>query len=352
MIHQKRSPIIITSALAALVFFVFPIKTTASLSFLQDGKINLVQQNIAASSQTQEPLAFSLQDWGGYVDPSTFQLIRKVPVDDFASYSNDRYYDLSTQGIFTPTGSLIYSSSTVPYFHDNKTFNLYPSSGSIVALNEVGEDLWDYSYSSYLTDIDISENYVLLGYVDGALILLSAEDGSVQYSYNTDGSQTLVTYAVALSKNEDHLIAVTGLNPQRFILFTRKNNAFQPSVIYNFEQEQRKAINLGILDNLNVAYLVINQTLYFYSIENNMWQTFPLSANFIDVKVISLGNNIFYAIHNANGKNKLVLLTNDFNSISEMELAAARHLFLDSVGESSFLLGLENRILKFNLEMN
>ncbi len=329
-------------------------KTSSGIRFEPLEKINLFVATDAPNQETilegESLMSFSLKPWGGYIDPNEFALKKRILADDFISYSDSLYYSTEDSSVQTASGKKLYSiQEEIPYFSPFATYLIYPASGTLVELDRKGDQLWQYSYSSYLVSFSDSKGHILLGFLDGTIVLLD-RSGEVSYEYKTAGCETLATYGVALAPTEDRFAAVVCQVPQKFLFFQKDKDGFQIKSVHDLSESQREPVSIEFLAGQNGRlYFSLNETLYLYSLQRDELERYALPKNSHSIEVISVGKYTIYAVQESSD-GQLVLLSSEGLPLLTFKLSPSETLLLRGLSDSTFLLGMDEQLLKIGLK--
>jgi hypothetical protein len=124
-----------------------------------------------------------------------------------------------------------------------------------------GRELWRRSFGSLISDIDLSESAVALGYLDGSVALV-IEGGSRTLRFEPRGSRVEITYGVAVNDDGSILAAVSGLDPQRLSILATSSDGLTPIRQRELDTAFRRPIfmefvarDLAIVEQVNEVVL-------------------------------------------------------------------------------------------------
>ena len=157
---------------------------------------------------------FGYMDLSGrlkYLDRIDYQIA--VADDKFINYSNlpNTFVIQNLEGEYISS----FWTNGYPKYSGNRLFMVKNDTTGISEINEQGEALWSCEFTSLITSMCITEQYVLIGLLDGRLKLLN-EQGEPVYEVAPGGSRIQVIYGCCINSDGTAITGISGLYPQRF----------------------------------------------------------------------------------------------------------------------------------------
>lgn len=145
-------------------------------------------------------------------------------------------------------GGLVRSipASGYPQLDAGRLYVFAPDGSTVSQWTVDGAEVWRRNFVSVLTDLDGGPAGTAVGLLNGELYLLDAE-GEETFSYTAEGSRIGVTLSVAVGRSPDVFAAVSGIDPQRLILFERHSEGFFPVFQLDLESDYRRSVVLEFL---------------------------------------------------------------------------------------------------------
>ena len=174
-----------------------------------------------------------------------------------------------------------------PLFIDNRIFIIGSEQNSITALGAAGEELWSFDFPAPITCIDAASGYVLVGTLDGVLVLLNSAGIPAFPPFEPGGSRLSVILGCAISHDASRLALIAGIDNQRFLLLERMENTYR--VVYHefLSTGFRRPVHIAFVDHdTRVAY-EREGGIGIYTINSRA------SANIsLDGEIVSLDNSV------------------------------------------------------------
>ena len=119
-----------------------------------------------------------------------------------------------------------------PFFLDERFFIVGREQNFLTSLGPDGEELWTHDFPSPITCVDAGGGHVLVGTLDGAMVLLNSSGYPVFPPFEPGGSRLSVILGCAISRDASQLAIVSGIEEQRFLLLEHtggENRTMRPS---------------------------------------------------------------------------------------------------------------------------
>lgn len=160
-------------------------------------------------------------------------IIYTEPIIYNAAESEDFFINYSSVSetllIKNTTGeiSATISSPGYPVIKNERLFILDVDRCGIAEWDLTGEKLWGKRYPSLITSFDCSRSETVVGLLNGEVLLYNRE-GDYLYRDQSTESRVQIVYAAALSGEGTHFAVIEGLDPQRLLLFERRDEGYVP----------------------------------------------------------------------------------------------------------------------------
>jgi hypothetical protein len=200
-------------------------------------------------------LPFILGDRFGYVGEDGNFVINQIK-NGYISMSESHWAEYestpSSIQVMNPMNEsvfLIEAPRGYPLFLDNRTFIVGSEQNFISALNDSGETLWTYDFAAPITCVDAAGRYLLVGTLDGEVILLSPYGVPAFAPFEPGGSRLSVILGCAISADASRFALVSGIDEQRFLYLERSGDTYK--VIYHefLGSGFRRPVRIGFIDN-------------------------------------------------------------------------------------------------------
>jgi hypothetical protein len=119
----------------------------------------------------------------------------------------------------------------------------------ISRLNNNGEEMWTYDFSSPVTCVDASDSSLLAGTLSGEAILLDSFGVPVFTPFEPGGSRLSIILGCAISKDASRFALISGIGEQRFLLLESAGDTFK--VIYHefLGTGFRRPVHISFINN-------------------------------------------------------------------------------------------------------
>jgi hypothetical protein len=238
--EKKHHSVIVLGALIfAAYFFVAAQPLGKELSFVPAWVASTtadVQPDPAAGQKIEGDLRpFTLGSRSGYFTPDG-----ALPLcfDNSAGRAvSPGFYETadSTAGkhqFISPDASLKFSANAdgIAQFKSGRLFFFNPDNTGVAEFLPTGSFAWKRDFASVLTVFDASRDTFVAGSINGELSILSKK-GTPLYEFAPGGSRLPVILGAALSADGRLAASVSGIDPQRFILYERRGQGYK--IVYH-----------------------------------------------------------------------------------------------------------------------
>lgn len=220
---------------------------------------------VASDGQEQERAAahrvpFRLGDSFGYIDRESGTLLHRETVLYEVTYNADRYinYSAVSQNTVARTwnGAIAAGirAAGYPHLRSDRLFMIHPQGTALSEWSLNGVKRWERSLPAVITTLAASRQTVAIGLSDGSVRFYSA-DGEAIDSYFDPAARLPVILGVAASADGGTVAAVSGLDPQRLIVFEAGAEQFVPRRQFSLSSSFRRPIYIDyILDDTVLAF--------------------------------------------------------------------------------------------------
>jgi hypothetical protein len=244
---------------ALLLIIFFPVKHNKELFFSQTWEVPLEGAASAESiNENDTIIPFYSGKHFGYIT-SNGEIVHKEPVYYHISFANDYYINYAEISenllVKDKRGEFLASipSTGYPFIMNGRLFIFDKDRCGISEWDMQGSRKWKRRFSSLITAFDCSEDHVLLGFVNGEIIL-TKNDGSVLYRDIPTGSRIRVVYGAAMARDEEEFAVILGIDPQRLVVFSKSDNGYQPNYSETLESKYRREIFVTYSEDRNLYY--------------------------------------------------------------------------------------------------
>lgn len=344
---SDKKNVIIAILIFILFFLLFPLKLVPNINFISNQSTNL-DGDIKPISDKKIP--FIYKDRAGYFSTDLKESWGMDISDGITLLSNS--YINSTRGLdiikvidFEGETKYAIEDSGHPFSIEDRLFVI---SRDRKSLSEIvhGEKKWTKVFNYIITSIDANKNSVVLGFVKGFFMVLDSE-GEIFFSYEPGGSRVSIIYSVAISEDDRYVAIISGLDPQRFILYEKRETEYKPLYAINLKEEIRKSMNIFITQDNNFVFI---EGLYGYYIVNiNTQSSIFTESNFSLQDVQYMPELDIYMVHSgAVNYHDIKLLTPDNRILLEKNFVA-ESVSVSTLDHSMYIV-VDNSVLKLDIK--
>ncbi len=216
-----------------------------------------------------------------------FILSNLVSTNERLSFSNSYYavYNGDSEGftVFSATGEEIVNiqSQGVPFIFGERIFSVDHVAGLIKNYDTNGEVLWSYNVGSYVTSLHANKELTVFGGLNGYVTLLN-EKGEMLYEYRPSGSASEIIYGAAVSPDSQYFAVISGLDPQRFLLFRKGTRTYTPVYHRDLKQQFVQPVRIKFSDQSNLVLYEEPGFLNGYHIGKHQAFSLPIDGKLKD----------------------------------------------------------------------
>lgn len=301
-------------------------------------------------AQTNEALLpFRLGNKGGYFTHSgKIAFLTQIPYKAVFSKNFYALYDRNAEDtpIFTPTGQVKcrLQGAGFPFIQQDRLFLFAPGGSTVAFANTVdGNTNVRYENSAPITAFNSSEGGSSVGYADGQFIIFN-KYGSKQIDLFPGGSDKPIVLGADISKSGKMFACVSGLEPQRFVLYKDEGN-YEKIIFHEFLRKNlSRQFYVHFSDNDKFVYFDAGDALEIVNTETCKRQAIPLSGSVLDIQESPVGESVFALSRRGQNFYTVTILENWTKKSGEFSFEAdAAFILTDG---NSLYVGRDNRISK------
>jgi len=302
---------IITATLIFVLFFLlFPLKLVPNLNYnsadsmklslvqtpLSGEKIPYIYKNHAGyfTKDLEESWGVKIKDGITLLDSSFINSSRDKKIIQIRNFDGDIKFSIEDDGY--------------PFSISDRLYVISRDRKSLYEIEE-GRVKWSRSFNYIITSIDGNFDTTVIGFAKGFFTVLDS-DGEITFDYEPGGSRVSIIYSVVISKDSKYIGIVSGLDPQRFILYERRGVEYKPYYTTTLKDEIRKSVKLFITSNNRSVFLQNSSGFFIINIEEKSDTFFESNYNLKYVEYLKELD--IYLVHSgAVNYNNIKLLTPD-----------------------------------------
>lgn len=346
-------------------FFIFPLPLhkeliiapvwhIESLESLSGGTINLgtrpgeISEDEKYISEFKIGNVFGFIDLKGnlkYLDHVDYQVT--ISETNFINYSNlpNNFVVQNMVGEYVSS----FWENGYPRYSGNRLFMIKSDTTGLSEIDEQGKILWSLDFTSLLTSMSVTEQYICIGLLDGRLILIN-NLGEAVYKVTPGGSRIQVIYGCSINSDATVIAGISGLNPQRF--FYIKGPDFEKSTVnfIDLDNEFRREILITFADSERHVFFEGKNILNVFDLQEQKLKQIPVNGNLKGLEEFETRNIIALLSESDKGTELKVVRLND--NLLYMEVIPHYNVYMKNINDS-LLIGYErkedNGVLKTHL---
>lgn len=314
---NKKNIILITLTFI-LFFLVFPLSLRSNFNYSSTDVLKLEGNRTIPSGRK---IPFVHNSIAGYFSED-LKSSWVIDVEDSITLLDDVYINNSRgDGSINLIGidgevQLSIKSDGYPFNIGNRLFIVDRDRKQLQEIED-GRVRWIKKFNYIITSIDSSLETVVIGFENGAFSLLN-RDGEQFFEYEPGGSRISLVYSCELSYDGEYLSVVSGLDPQRFILFERKDMEYKPVFTLNLKDASKGRTNIFMTEDNRTIFLDSKYGYYMIDILNKT-STF-IEESYTLKNARYMPEHQLYMLHTgAVNHNHLRLITRDGRVVLEKE---------------------------------
>jgi hypothetical protein len=346
---MKKSIILLSIVGIIFYFFVFPTPLNRE-HYFQASKALSLAEIATAEQQHEELVPFLLMPYRGYLNKN-FEPVLVLNTPKRSSFSKDYYtlYDETDAPTEVRTSTNIVVSSIndtgVPFIFDKNLYFISNPEGLVNVYAASGSLLWSFDAGSPVHAIDTQGGITLLGLLNGSILFIGP-DGILQTEYRPGGSKYEVIYGVALSSDASYAAIISGLEPQRFILFKKGVVGYTPVYHTELSGSFTSTVHLNFSPGRQYVSYEEKNLFNIYDIASGQRNTVPYNGKLRSINSTTFdnfesilsndGENWFLKIFSFNGRN--IILNNKFTAQNAAMLPLDKNKIVLAVNDKLLLI--------------
>lgn len=251
--------------------------------------------------------------------------------------------------IRNPAGDITESLDILgyPVFLSDRLLVFSPDRTRMSEFDIQGNHIWSRSFSAPVTALDVSDEYLLAGLLNGSLSLLSKK-GEPLYSVVPGGSRIEVIYGCAVTEDAGSLAVLSGLDPQKLLLIENKNDSYRIEEIADFDTPIRRPVFMEFSPSGDFLVMALEERTLVYSAEDALLRDISTDAALEGLRLGAPGEVSAFFFRSAEGSSLLRLIDLE-TSFEDTLLLPKESSFLYGTGESLYL-GIDHFFLRIDRE--
>jgi hypothetical protein len=315
--QKKKRYWLIPGILVFLAYVLFAAQPVPEETVLLPRWLSSLETNFQANLGGSPPeraalIPFRLGNRFGYINDSGQFINNRILEQGYhLSFSPERWSEYDAQPVsikvFDPANRelmTIENPKGYPIFLDSRNFIIGNEQNSVSAVDNSGNILWTYDFSSPLTCIDAAAGFVLAGTLDGVVELLDSQ-GRLAYSFEPGGSRLAAIFGCAISQDGTKFAVISGIDNQRFLMLERSGDSYRVAYHEFLSAGYRRAIHIRFIDNDSRIVFEREGGIGIYSIATRTALSIDLEG---EVIALDTGENKYLFIVIAQEENKKRLI--------------------------------------------
>ncbi len=261
-----------------------------SLENLSGDSLGLDMRDGELSESGQHLLNFEIGGNFGFINLNG-ELKLLEPVDYKVALSDRsfiNYSNLPNTFVIQDIGGEYVSSfqtSGYPKFSENgnRLFMIKNDSTGISEITEQGDLKWYIDFTSLITSLSITDEYVLVGLLDGRLRLLNNLGESV-FDVSPGGSRMQVIYGCSINDDGTVIAGVSGLYPQRFFYIKGPDFNNANVTFLDLDSDFRREIFISFSDSGKYIFFEGLGNVNIFDLTNNQLNQIPIKGSLTGIE--------------------------------------------------------------------
>ena len=346
--HLLQCLACLTIALAYFFLSYTPLQT--ELHLRPEWTCDILKTPEAAMQEALLP--FRLGNKGGYFTHSG-KVVTIADIPYKATFSKDFYALYSEDSkdiqVSRPNGSnafMIYSPG-FPFIQEDRVFVFAPGGSTIAFVNNsTGNVESEWEYAAPITAFNSSPKGSVVGYADGQLTIFD-QFGKKKNELAPGGSDYPVILGADISQEGNYFACVSGLDPQRFVLYRDEGN--YTKIIYH------EFLKVNLTRQTKVYFSKNDRYVYFDSIdalgivdtESGKAAHIPLSGTILDIQESPVDKSVFVLSRYQQKYYTITILEDCVKKIGQFSFEADA-AFILADGNTLFV-GKDNKISRLSI---
>lgn len=345
---MKKIIILAIASLFIIHFAVFPRRIGKETFFILKDDLR-VSQALLHPDSVGERFAFKLNNYFGYLDEQT-QLSYLLELEHRVQASHHYFVVFDeTQRTHTVRNNRdeiqgIIEAEGVPFVQGHTVFFIDAPSGRLHLFKVSGELLWSYDVGAFISAFYSNEVMLGVGTLDGRVVLLDHE-GKELGVHRPEGSRLKGIYGVGISPTGEYVGVITGVDPQRFLLFQRGLQGYIPIFHQTMNTNFRRTVQVVFDENENFVYYEGAGELFMHQTADSRKEviSLPTQGQLKTVKS-EIGVGFMAVLSTGNNQSHLQIISSDGQFVVLNVVYQGESPSLVKVN-NGFILGLDEALL-------
>lgn len=312
----NKKNIILITLIFILFFLVFPLSLQSNFNYSSADVLKLEGTRVIPKG---EKISFIHNGTAGYFDEE-LDSAWMMEIRDGVTLMDDGYINNSredgTISLINLDGEveLTMSSDGFPFSIGDRLFIIGRDRKQLSEVID-GRIRWNRQFNYVITSMDSSSDNIVVGFMNGSFSVIDIT-GDAFFDYEPGGSRISLVYSCEISDNSEYLSVVSGLDPQRFILFEKKEMEYKPVYTLNLNSSSKNHVNIFMVNDYRTIFLENSLGYYMIDIIDKSAQLIEDTYRLKNAKYIS--EYELYMLHTgAVNYNNLKLITRDGRVVLE-----------------------------------
>lgn len=258
----NKKNIILITLIFILFFLVFPLSLQSNFNYSSADMLKLEGSRVIPRG---EKIPFIHNGIAGYFDEE-LDSAWVMDIRDGVTLMDNGYINNSREdrsiNLINLDGEVevTISSDGFPFSIDERLFIIGRDRKQLSEVID-GRIRWSRQFNYIITSVDCSQDSIVIGFMNGSISVLDIT-GDMFFEYEPGGSRISLVYSCKISKNSQYISVISGLDPQRFILFEKKEYEYKPVYTLNLKASSKKHMNIFMTRDNRTIFLE-NQLGYY-----------------------------------------------------------------------------------------
>lgn len=345
MLDKKN--IIIITLLFILYFLLFPLSISNNLFYTRGNSLELVGK---MGVLEENPVSFVYRKSAGYFNHDLKSLY-SININDGIVLLSNGYINYSKQDEYivlknTNDKELYRIKNTgYPFNINDRLFVIGRDRKKIKEIKN-GEVVWERDFNSVITSISGNQDMIIAGFITGEFIVIDSTGYSF-FNYEPGGSRVSIVYSVEISEDGKYIGVVSGLDPQRFILYEKRGREYKPIFVNKLKDEYRRSLLLEIPLGNKKVFIESFEGFKIIDIGKEDISFIESDYSIKSVKYIDEFN--IYMVHSAaRNYNNLKLITWDNRVLMDKDFVS-ENVTVDYRGDLIYII-IDGSVISLNLK--
>ncbi len=159
-----------------------------------------------------------------------------------------------------------------PFFQAGRRFALREDQRGVTEIDTRGQALWTKEFPSIVTAFSAGGDIAAFGLLDGS-IRSFARDGTEEIPIIPAGSRLSCIYSLAVSPDGKDIAAISGQDPQRFVVYRREGIAYTPAFRKDIPEASVRPLSAGFSADGSTLVAAIENGLVFFDLTGDRFRT-------------------------------------------------------------------------------